>query len=71
MTTFPAVPTTPNAPVMAAISCLLWAHKGYRLLVAHNEVSGEVARASIARYEMLKWARHAAMADTTLCLQVR
>lgn len=25
---------------------------------------------SIIRYELLKWARHAAMADTALCLQV-
>ena len=38
MTTFPPVPDTPDAPVMAAVPALLWAHRGYRLLVAHNEV---------------------------------
>lgn len=38
MTTFPRVPDTPDAPVMAAVPALLWAHRGYRLLVAHNEV---------------------------------
>lgn len=38
MTTFPRVPSTPDAPVLAAVPSLLWAHRGYHLLVAHNEV---------------------------------
>lgn len=35
------------------------------------QVRDDEARASILRYEMLKWARHAPLADTALCLQVR
>jgi hypothetical protein len=39
MTTFPRAPQTPNdAGGLAAISCIVWAYRGYRLLVAENEV---------------------------------
>lgn len=48
MTTFPRVPETPDAPAMAAVPALLWAHRGYRLLVAHNEV-GTLSRAWCVR----------------------
>lgn len=38
MTTFPSVPSSePDTPA-AAVPALLWAHLGYRLLVARNEV---------------------------------
>jgi len=78
MTTFPRVPQTPREPANMAIACMLWAYRGYRLMVAQNHLIEDVeedtheedqARACIMRYEMMKWGRQATMSDTHLCLQ--
>lgn len=39
MTTFPRVPQTPTETPSLGIACIVWGYRGYRLLVAQNEVS--------------------------------